>query len=99
MAFRIKIEPEARVDIQSAIDWYNEQKKGLGKRFFKETQTALKVLSQNPFYQKRYENVYCFPLKKFPYLIHFTINEENRVVIIRAIFHTSLNPKGWKNRP
>lgn len=99
MAFRIKIEPEARVDIQSAIDWYNEQKKSLGKRFFKETQTALKVLSQNPFYQKRYENVYCFPLKKFPYLVHFTINEENRVVIIRAIFHTSLNPKGWKNRP
>ena len=99
MAFHVKIEAEARVDIQSAIDWYNEQKKGLGKRFLNETRTAIKVLSQNPYYQKRYENVYCFQLKKFPYLVHFTINEENRVVIIRAIFHTSLDPKVCKNRP
>ena len=41
VAFHVKIEAEARVDIQSAIDWYNEQKKGLGKRFLNETRTAI----------------------------------------------------------
>lgn len=31
MAFRILIDEDARKDIQESIDWYNEQKQGLGK--------------------------------------------------------------------
>jgi hypothetical protein len=31
MRYRIRIESDARKDIQSAISWYNQQKKGLGK--------------------------------------------------------------------
>lgn len=33
MSFTIKVEPEAKSDIQEGIDWYNRQKPGLGKKF------------------------------------------------------------------
>jgi mRNA-degrading endonuclease RelE of RelBE toxin-antitoxin system len=98
MGFKIKIEPEAKEDIQSSIDWYNQQKKGLGKRFLKEVQKAFDTLSKNPFYQKRYENIFCFPIKKYPYMVHFTIDEVNNTVIVRGVFHTALDPKNWTKR-
>lgn len=51
----------------------------------------------NPFYEIRYDNIRCLPLKTFPYTIHFSINEADRVVIVRAVFQTSLNPQIWRN--
>jgi hypothetical protein len=33
MAFILKIEPEAKLDIQEGIDWYNEKETGLGRTF------------------------------------------------------------------
>ncbi|MBU2553028.1 MAG: hypothetical protein KKF98_01120 [Bacteroidetes bacterium] len=33
MAYKIKNEPDAWLDIQEAINWYNAQQKGLGKNF------------------------------------------------------------------
>jgi hypothetical protein len=98
MVFKIKIETEAYDDIQEGIVWYNQQKAGLGIKFHKEVKEFLEVLKTNPFFQIRYKNTRCLPLKKFPFMIHFTIDEENSIVTIRAIFHTSQNPKIWKGQ-
>jgi hypothetical protein len=76
MPFTIKIEPEAGHDIQSGIDWYNEQMPGLGKEFHAAVKVHLKSLKTNLFYQIRYDDVRCLPLKKYPYMIHFTIKED-----------------------
>jgi len=32
------------------------------------------------------------PLKNFPSLIHFTVDEINKVVVIRAVINTYQNP-------
>lgn len=32
MAFRILVDEDVRTDIKESIDWYNEQKQGLGKQ-------------------------------------------------------------------
>jgi len=98
MKFTIKIEPEAKLDIQDGIDWYNDQQSGLGKNFHTSVKAHLKKLQINPFYQVRYNKVHCLPLKKYPYMIHFTIDKENQRVIVHAILNTSRNPKIWKDR-
>lgn len=98
MAFTIKIEPEAHQDIQNGIDWYNEQKPALGRKFHAEVKAYFKKLKTNPFYQVRYDNVHCLPLKKFPYMVHFTINEKEKIVIVRAVFGTKENPQKWAIR-
>jgi|TARA_B100000508_G_scaffold131537_1_gene119753 hypothetical protein len=98
MTFIIKIEPEAKLDIQEGIDWYNEKEAGLGRTFHSAVKAHLKKLTTNPFFQIRYDKARCLPLKKFPYLIHFTIDEKNTRVIVHAILNTAREPKIWKDR-
>lgn len=98
MAFKIKIEPDARLDIQESIDWYDKQQKGLGKKFHAPILNSIERLVKSPHFEMRYDNVHCLPLNKYPFMIHFTIDEAQKIVVVRAIFHTSLNPEKWKNR-
>jgi len=45
--FVIDIEPEAFDDIQSAIDYYNSCKPGLGKRFYNTVDKHFSLLQRN----------------------------------------------------
>lgn len=80
MSFTIKIESETIEDIQEGIDWYNKQKSGPGENFFSEVKTAINQLKIHPFFQVRYDNVRCLPLKNYPYMLHFTVHEDQNEV-------------------
>lgn len=96
MTFKLIVLPSARADIQDAIKWYNRQQMGLGRRFHAEVKSTLDHLKGNPFFENRYDKVRCLPLKKFPFMVHFTVNEERGLVVVHAVFHTSLHPRKWK---
>lgn len=97
--FTIKIDEEAFQDILEITDWYNNQSKGLGSRFQKQVKTQINSLKKNPnICSKRYDNVHCMVIKKFPFLVHYSINEDLFYVEIFAVFHTSRNPQIWKTR-
>ncbi len=98
MHFTIRLEPEACRDIQEGVDWYNEQQTGSGKEFHAAVKASFIKLQKNPFYQIRYDHVRCLPLKKYPYMIHFTLNEVNRRVVVHAVLNTFRDPKIWKDR-
>lgn len=98
MGFSINIEPLALQDIQKAIDYYDEQQIGLGEKFEAAINHHLVTLIKNPFFQIRYDLVHCLPMKKYPYMIHFTINEQDKSLTVRAVFNTSLDPKKWNKR-
>lgn len=72
MPFTIKIEQEAEHDIQQGIKWYNEQESGLGRSFHMAVKQHSEKLRINPFFQIRYDDIHCLPLKRFPYMIHYT---------------------------
>ena len=98
MKYKIQIESEVRQDIQEGIDWYNEQQRGLGRKFHAAIKEAFRGLRTNPFFQIRYDDVRCVPLRKYPYMIHFTIDENNKTIAVIAVFNTSRNPQMWKGR-
>jgi plasmid stabilization system protein ParE len=99
LLFKIKIEQDALVDIQEITDWYNLQSKGLGVRFQKQVKTQINSLKSNPhIFAIRYQNIQCLLIKKFPFLVHYSIDEKNDIINIYAVFHTSRNPKIWKIR-
>ncbi len=93
MLFEIALEKRALQDLEKGVEYYNEQQKGLGKRFSKEVNNSFTVLTKNPFFQIRYDDIRCLPVKKFPYMIHFTVNEKENSVIVYAIIHDSLDPQ------
>ena len=98
MAFKIKTEPEAHEDIQEGIDWYDKQQPGLGRKFHSEVKAYFKKLKINPFFQIRYDDVHCLPIKGYPYMIHYTINEATKLITVKAVFSTRKDPQNWKER-
>lgn len=66
MAYSVVIEPAALRDIQHGIDYYDEQRIGLGEKFEAAVNGHLVSIENNPFFQIRYDNVHCLPIKKIP---------------------------------
>jgi plasmid stabilization system protein ParE len=97
--FKVKIEPEALADIQEITDWYNEKKAGLGRRFQKTAIKQINSLNKDPqIYLIRYKEIRCMIIKKFPYMAHFYVNDENNTVEVLAVISTERNPKIWKEK-
>jgi hypothetical protein len=59
--------------------------------FGKEVKAVIKHLELNPFYQKINEKYRTIPVNKFPYLLFFELNEQNKEVKVIAIFNTHQN--------
>ncbi len=97
MKYKVQIDEEALTDIQEVTDWYNEQLQGLGSRFLKQTKLQINSLKMDAeIYTNRYADVRCMLIKKFPFMVHYTI--DNLTVKIFAVLHTSRNPKIWEGR-
>jgi hypothetical protein len=82
MDFEIYIEPEVYQDIQQVTDWYNQQVEDLGYKFCEEIDKVFELIQNNPYFQIRYNRVRCIPIKRFPYMVHFTVHESDKVIII-----------------
>ena len=97
--YKAIILPLAKQDISEAANWYKSKQKGLGKRFTQEVRSKVLFIRQNPKISAvRYDDVRTAVLDVFPFMIHYTVDDQNKTVIISAVFHTSLNPDRWKER-
>ena len=97
--YKSTILPLAKEDIREAAIWYNKQQKGLGTRFINEVRENVHFVRQNTKASNiRYKNVRTTVLNVFPFMIHYTIDEKNKTIIVSAVLHTSRNPEFWKNR-
>ena len=97
--FKVIILPLAKEDIKKAANWYNEQQKGLGKKFTTQVRKEIAFILQNPIATAtRYDEIKTCVVKNFPFMIHYFVDIKNEILIISAIFHTSLNPIKWAKR-
>jgi len=95
--YKIKIDKDALLDIQEIIDWYNAVLQGLGSRFQRQTVIQINALKRNPFIHAiRYDDIRCIMIRKFPFMIHYSINDVEKTISIFAVIHTSRNPKIWE---
>jgi toxin ParE1/3/4 len=95
MPFKIVIDPRAISDIVQAVDYYNSKQIGLGEKFKTNLNKYIVRLSINPYYAFKYKDYRCLPLRQFPFLILFHIQEKDKKVLINAIFNTYQNPKKY----
>ncbi len=91
--FQVIKHDDVNHDLQEIIDYYNSKKAKLGNKFFAKALKQMKLLS-NDFllYAEKYHNVRCVGIQGFPYLIHYTVNQNNKTVLINAIISTHQNP-------
>ena len=98
-SYKLQIDADALQDIQKATDWYNEQLQGLESRFQKQIKLQIDSLKKDAtLYAIRYADVRCMVIKKFPFMVHFTLNTELFLVEVFAVIHTSRDPKIWEGR-
>jgi toxin ParE1/3/4 len=96
--YHINITPAALDDIQDGLVYYNSKAANLGFRFADEVDNSLQAIAKMPaVYGYRYKNVRAKLLYKFPFLIFFTVDEDNLSVDVLRIFHTSQYPY-WLNK-
>jgi toxin ParE1/3/4 len=92
MIYKVVIEPRAILDLQEAIDYYDSKQSGLGEYFYQVVDKHIETLVKSPFFQIRYKDYYGFPIRKFPFIILYYIDEELKTINIISVFNTFLNP-------
>ncbi len=83
---------KATIDLDDAVNYYNSKQAGLGKQFYLAYKKTLKSIQLTPYYRVFYDDVHCLQVGKFPYLIHYTINLPDRLILIEAIICTYKDP-------
>ena len=79
-------------DITKAKSWYNKQQEGLGKKFADTVFKSAEEIQSAPLgYPNKYKYTREKYIKKFPYLIIYSV-EENIIFILR-VFACKKNPK------
>ncbi|MEO6978714.1 MAG: hypothetical protein ABI113_10060 [Mucilaginibacter sp.] len=95
--YDLLISDESRLDILDAFSWYESRREGLGRDFELCLEAGFTQIRRNPLlYQKRYKNLRIHFIDRFPYGIHFMIDE--KIVKVFGVFHTSRNPRNWTSR-
>ena len=89
---RVRLTPEARLDIDAITDYINERSPTGGKKVEEAIRRTLRLLARWPYSGRKSEfvNIRERTLPGLPYLVLYRISA-NTVEVIK-IFHTSRNP-------
>jgi plasmid stabilization system protein ParE len=91
------LHPQAREELEQAIQFYKSQQAGLEKRFVEAVDDAINRVCRNPLnYRKIDESARKCRLLHFPYAVIFRLASEQIEII--AIMHLRRQPDYWKNR-
>lgn len=95
--FRIVTDARADQDVESAHDWYEDERPGLGLEFLTELRAAYDRIVDRPFgYQVVAIGVRRARLRRFPYGVYYVV--EGDVISVVAVMHLSRDPAEWQRR-
>jgi plasmid stabilization system protein ParE len=94
---KLFLRPRAKLDLDDAYAWYEQQRIGLGDELLNEIESTLQTIIERPYsFPVVEQNARRALAKRFPYGIFFTADETE--IVIFAIYHAKRNPRGWKSR-
>ena len=96
MDFELRISPKAIDEIENAFQYYLTISEKVAYEFNDELAEILDRLELNPYFQIRYKEIRAIPLRVFPFLVFFSI--ENKIIYIHSVFHTSQNPEKYPHK-
>ncbi|REG82058.1 type II toxin-antitoxin system RelE/ParE family toxin [Algoriphagus antarcticus] len=89
MNFEIK--EEARRDLLIAFSYYEDASADLGEKFFKAIEVAFAFITKSPeSYQVKRGSYREFRIRKFPFLIVYSIDSDS--IVVYSVFNTWKNP-------
>lgn len=90
--FIVSFSPHALNDIEQAIGYYENLQKGLGVKFNTRLRTTLNAIRRNALFASvRYDDIRCAQIKKFPYMVHYHVDNKKEVTVV-AVYSTYKKP-------
>ena len=89
--WRLILRPEAEEDLQSAVDWYEDRRAGLGREFTTCIEAALALMLAQPSLGSLvFRDVRRHLVRRFPYAVFYVVAVDTVVVV--AILHQRRDP-------
>lgn len=94
----IRFHREARLELESAVAWYEEKGHGLGLDFLTAVESATRLIGADPRKWRKQPDteLHRLSLKQFPYTVVYM--ETDREIWIAAVAHIKRDPGYWKHR-
>ena len=87
----------ATIELDDAIEYYELQLTGLGKKFFNDLLETIELISKFPqLFIQNSDHTRKAVLKKFPYSIIYSVL--NNTIYIIAVAHQHREPEYWVDR-
>jgi len=97
MNYPLIIRPEAELDMEAGIEWYEKQRSGLGIEFLIEVERVFDRIADNPvLYASEYRSIRRAKIKRFPYIVYYRLI--NQSVEVVAVQHGHRHPFRWQIR-
>ena len=98
MKYKVQFSKAAKKEVKDQAYYYESLVPGLGKRFYHNVRQQAKTLGANPHFRVRYSKIRCVPVAEFPFMMHYTLNEDEHSILVHSVMHTARNPqKHWDN--
>jgi toxin ParE1/3/4 len=92
MTYTLQFLPEVEEDVFNGYVWYETKSRGLGEDFLRMFYASANEIPWHPLlYPKVYQDFRRRLIRRFPYAIYFTI--ENDQIIVFGFFHCARNPQ------
>lgn len=96
MSYKIIVTPDAIQNIDDAIAYYKHKASiKVARNFIEDYRSAFKDIQKTIYFQIFFDNFRGKPLKRFPHIIFYTVDETLKTIVIKAVFHTSQNPNKY----
>jgi toxin ParE1/3/4 len=91
--------PEARAEFHDAAHWYEDRSIFAGDRFLIAVRSAVNSILADPLrYQPVGDGIRVFRLKRYPFRLYYTFDDEAQCVCIYAVMHEKRRPDYWRHR-
>lgn len=91
--FSILLHPEAEKEYLESVRWYENALIGLGKEFVDEIENMFDRIGKNSFlFPVKKLKLREAVVKKFPFVIVFSIDTGKQTINVLSVYHTSRNP-------
>jgi len=93
----VMFEPPAQDELDSAYEWYEAQRPGLGDEFVAAVWTTIIRIRDRPdLYARTHKDVRRANVERFPYSVYYRV-QSSRILVL-AVFHGSRDPAAWRRR-
>lgn len=99
MSYKIVVTPDAVRNIEQAVEYYkNVASANVARMFADDYKNTVKAIRKTKYFRYFFQDFRAKPMKKFPYIVFYTIDKNLKTIIIKAVFNTHQNPEKYPTK-